>query len=36
MSCYPQEKLIIIGGGIIGALEAYFAYLDAEKNGRSI
>lgn len=29
-SRYPQEKLTIIGGGIVGALEAYFAYEDAK------
>lgn len=35
-SRYPQDKLTIVGGGIVGALEAYFAYLDAQKSGRKI
>jgi hypothetical protein len=33
---YPQDKLTIVGGGIVGALEAYFAYLDAKKAGRQL
>jgi len=35
-SRYPEDKLTIIGGGIIGVLEAYFAYLDAQKAGKKI
>lgn len=34
-SRYPQDKLTIIGGGIVGALEAYFAYR-AQKDGKKI
>lgn len=30
-SHYPQKKITLVGGGIIAALEAYFAYLDAKK-----
>ncbi len=30
-----QEKTVIVGGGIIGALEAYYTHLDAVKNGRN-
>ena len=33
---YPKNKLTIVGGGIVGALEAYFAYLDARKNQETI
>ncbi|MFO2569240.1 FAD dependent oxidoreductase [Legionella quinlivanii DSM 21216] len=33
---YPKQKLAIIGGGIVAAMEAYFAYLDAKKTGESI
>lgn len=29
-------KTSIIGGGIVGALESYYAYKDAEKNGKKI
>ncbi len=29
-------KTSIIGGGIVGSLESYYAYKDAEKNGRRI
>lgn len=25
---YPDKKITIIGGGIIGAMEAYFAYIE--------
>lgn len=32
----PQKKLTIIGGGIIGAMEAYFAMLEAEKNNEPV
>lgn len=35
-SRYPQDKLTIIGGGIVGALEAYFAYLDAQKEDKKV
>lgn len=33
---YPQDKLTIVGGGIVGALEAYFAYLNAQKDRKQI
>ncbi|HSX19792.1 MAG TPA: hypothetical protein VLG38_01555, partial [Gammaproteobacteria bacterium] len=33
---HPTQKLSIVGGGIIGAMEAYFAYLEAKKNRRQI
>jgi hypothetical protein len=32
----PDKKITIIGGGIIGMLEAYFAYLKAKETGESI
>lgn len=35
-SSHPANKITIIGGGIIGALEAYYAYLDAKNNGTQI
>jgi hypothetical protein len=31
-----KRKLIIVGGGIIGALEAYYAHLEAVKSGRNV
>ena len=31
-----NSKTIIVGGGIIGALESYYAYKDAQKNGEKI
>ena len=34
-SHYPENKLTI-GGGIVGAIEAYFAYLEAKNNGKKI
>jgi len=33
---YPENKLTIVGGGIVGALEAYFAYLDGQKEGKQV
>lgn len=33
---YPSEKLTLVGGGIIGFLEAYYAYLDAKSRGERI
>lgn len=33
---HPTQKISIVGGGIIGAMEAYFAYLEARKNRRQI
>lgn len=33
---YPESKLTIIGGGIVGFLEAYYAYLDARSRGERI
>jgi hypothetical protein len=33
---HPNRKLTIIGGGIIGALEAYYAYLDAKRAGEQV
>ena len=30
---YPKQKITIVGGGIVGAMEAYFAYLDAREEG---
>lgn len=35
-SNYPETKLTIIGGGIIGLMEAYYAYLKAKSNGQPI
>lgn len=32
----PNDKITIVGGGIIGALEAYFAYKNAKKQGKQI
>jgi hypothetical protein len=36
MPDYPKSKLTIIGGGIIGFLEAYYAYLAASQRGDRI
>ncbi len=33
---YPQDKLTIIGGGIVAAIETYFAYLSAKENKSKI
>lgn len=33
---YPEKKLTIIGGGMIGLMEAYFAYLKARDNNEKI
>lgn len=33
---YPKQKITIIGGGIVAAMEAYFAYLDAREAGSPI
>ncbi len=33
---HPSSKVAIIGGGVVGALESYYAHLDALKNGRKI
>lgn len=33
---YPTSKLTIVGGGIIGFLEAYYAYLEARDRGERI
>ncbi|MFA5959567.1 MAG: hypothetical protein WC785_03550 [Tatlockia sp.] len=30
---YPKSKLTIVGGGIVGFLEAYYAYLEANQRG---
>ena len=35
-SKHPQQKFNIIGGGIIGAMQAYYAYLEAKKNGEQV
>lgn len=35
-SHYPENKLTIVGGGIVGAIEAYFAYIEAKNNGKKI
>ncbi len=32
----PTRKVSIIGGGIVGALESYYAYKDAQKDGKKI
>ncbi|MBN9287975.1 MAG: hypothetical protein BGO43_00515 [Gammaproteobacteria bacterium 39-13] len=36
MGHYPEQKLVVVGAGIIGAIEAYFAYLDAKNQGKPI
>jgi len=36
MASYPSNKLTIVGGGIIAALEAYYAYLDAKNNNKKL
>jgi hypothetical protein len=36
MESRPQEKLTIIGGGIVGAMEAYLAFLEAKKQGKPL
>ncbi|MGQ3891274.1 FAD-dependent oxidoreductase [Legionella sp. CNM-4043-24] len=33
---YPDKKLVIVGGGIIGYLEAYYAFLDARQRGERL
>ncbi len=33
---YPKNKLTIVGGGIVGFLEAYYAYLEAKRRGERI
>lgn len=33
---YPETKLTIIGGGMIGLMEAYFAFLKAKEKGQPI
>jgi len=33
---YPENKITIVGGGIIGALEAYYAHVDAQKTGKKV
>jgi hypothetical protein len=33
---YPESKLTITGGGVIGFLEAYFAHLEASRRGERI
>lgn len=33
---YPENKINIIGGGIIGAMEAYLAHLDAKRKNEQI
>jgi len=33
---YPENKLTIIGAGIIGYLEAYHAWLRAQEKGENI
>ena len=30
------QQVAIVGGGIVGALESYYAYLDALKNGTKV
>lgn len=32
----PQRHITIVGGGIIGALESYYAFQDAQKNNETI
>jgi hypothetical protein len=36
MTTNPKQKLTIVGGGIIGAMEAYYAYLDAKAKGEQV
>lgn len=36
MPTYPDVKVTIVGGGIIGAFEAYFAWLDAHRADRKV
>ena len=33
---YPKSKLTIVGGGIVGFLEAYYAYLEASRRGECV
>lgn len=33
---YSAEELTIVGGGIVGAIEAYYAHLDAKENNTSL
>ncbi|MDR3490793.1 MAG: GNAT family N-acetyltransferase [Gammaproteobacteria bacterium] len=35
-SRYPQNKLTLVGGGIVAALEVYFAYLDAKNKNTQL
>lgn len=35
-SGHPDQKLAVIGGGIVSAMEVYFAYLEAKKNNKQI
>lgn len=32
----PQDNLTIVDGGIVGAFEAYFAYLYSHKAGKQV
>lgn len=34
--CPPTKKVAVVGGGIIGALESYYAYKDAQNQGSKI
>ncbi len=36
LTSYPRHKVVVVGGGIIGALESYYAHLDAVKTGTKI
>lgn len=36
MPTYPDVKVTIVGGGIVGAFEAYFAWLDAKRAGNKV
>jgi hypothetical protein len=35
-SRHPKNKITIVGGGIIAALEVYFTYLNVKKSGEQV
>ncbi len=36
LKTHPIREFKIVGGGILGALESYSAYLDAKKTGKTV